>query len=1566
MSDHWSSQYVGLPYLTGGRDRDGLDCWGLVRLVHAEQFKNELPSFADNYASPHDSRIQELIARHRESWGRVDSPQPGDVVVFRVWGGLQHVGVVTEPGFFLHIRSGRTATVERLAGSIWRNRVEGIYRYEGKPETVSVAGLTHPLRTVRLDGEVPAGLTIAEIQEWIYAQTCTPGEVNRSRAIITVDGFTIPPDRWATVKPLPGQRVEYRAIAEGDSFKSILSISVLLGAMLLAPVLAPYLVGAAGGLGLGLSLSTATALATAAIGATGAVLSNYLFPTRTGSGKGQDTQKESNILLGGANQANPYGAIPVVLGQVKYTPPIAATNYAETYGESSYLRTILCWGYGPLQVSDIRLGDLPIGSLSEINFATLSGEAGEDNTRLTRLYPQDVTQEVPNVQLDATEWLYNEWSRTASGVVTLTSNTYFHEATVGQLVLAVHENNKYYPITQIVNGRTLRYQSTIMSAGSGSGVSRSHVANYATVILPGEVSEINVAIHFPVGIIGRKVSGTKKVGEMTPADFSATIQVRQLDSATLAPVSDWGNVNRSSPATTERLPPAEFNIDSDAALEPVYQWHIVSVNEVNKIIIRSGAYTTDQNADPTGNLLDRLQNANTGYNVTFNRLPTIGPGEVELWRVLVLGDNIASTVDRRNAANFTITGGNLTYSGRTITVGAATLARADQEVVKFRQVKIKDPFTKNVSIDVPTGRWEVRVVRTTDSMEELTNPGGSTDATYLYYYQAFVVAVTGFNNNKPLNVPKPLAMTAIRVRASNQLNGNIEGFTGVCTSICKDWDNESSIWRTRPTRNPAALFRYVLQHPANAQAVADSDIDLDALATWHNFCRNNAFMCDMLVVDQRSILEVLRDIAACGRASPALRDGKWTVIVDKPNETISQYFTPANSWGFEGQRAYPKMPHAFRVQFNNSERSWIADEMLVYNDGYSSANATLFEALSLPGVTTRQAIYKHARFHLAQLKLRPETYTLNADIEHLICQRGDRVKITHDVPMWGTASGRIKEYVNSTNLILSEPIPMDNGVQYGIRIRLDDGSSITRTIAAKSVSGLYSDITLTAGVNSSQGAAGNLFMVGTLNAESVDCLVLSVEPQENMTARLTLVDYAPAVYDSDTEVIPEFNSQITKPPELAQNVITQAPSINRIVSDESMMIILSNSQYGYRIGVTYTVPGNLPRGIAHVEGQIIETDSYDSGKWVSGGTVPLGQALMFSDVQRGESYRTRLRLVSSDGRSGPWVVSNSHTVSGRSIPPSNVQNLSLAVNSGKLSLQWDQNPELDVIDYEVRTENSNWGTAGYVARLSSTVLEVEPALAGATRTLYVKARDSADLLSETAAEISLTTTGPGTVPVPTQSINKIASGTIVLGVDWAASSAGTFPVDGYEIRSADSGWNTSGYLYRGATSAVVLNGISATSPTTFYIKAYDTRGNYSTTARSFVHDVTPPETMSAATLSVVRRAATLNITISNAPAIPADFDAYEFRIGQVRAAATSGSDTPAAVVSGSTDNFWNDPDCTIIRSTTSRASVDIRTFDKPRFNASGLVYRVACRMRDKSGNYSAASALGSISVTSIT
>ena len=38
QSQHWANQYLSVPYLDGGRDFSGMDCWGLVRHVLHYQY----------------------------------------------------------------------------------------------------------------------------------------------------------------------------------------------------------------------------------------------------------------------------------------------------------------------------------------------------------------------------------------------------------------------------------------------------------------------------------------------------------------------------------------------------------------------------------------------------------------------------------------------------------------------------------------------------------------------------------------------------------------------------------------------------------------------------------------------------------------------------------------------------------------------------------------------------------------------------------------------------------------------------------------------------------------------------------------------------------------------------------------------------------------------------------------------------------------------------------------------------------------------------------------------------------------------------------------------------------------------------------------------------------------------------------------------------------------------------------------------------------------------------------------------------------------------------------------
>lgn len=134
MLPDWVNIYIGLPFKEHGRDRQGVDCWGLVRLVLGEEFGIRLPSYADGYASTEDAEdIGRLVRGEMAPWRDVShaEEQPGDVVLMRLMNQPMHVGLVVGAGWMLHIEEGIDACLERYDSAKWRRRVLGIYRYDG-------------------------------------------------------------------------------------------------------------------------------------------------------------------------------------------------------------------------------------------------------------------------------------------------------------------------------------------------------------------------------------------------------------------------------------------------------------------------------------------------------------------------------------------------------------------------------------------------------------------------------------------------------------------------------------------------------------------------------------------------------------------------------------------------------------------------------------------------------------------------------------------------------------------------------------------------------------------------------------------------------------------------------------------------------------------------------------------------------------------------------------------------------------------------------------------------------------------------------------------------------------------------------------------------------------------------------------------------------------------------------------------------------------------------------------------------------------------------------------------
>lgn len=128
----WVAQFIGIPFAEKGRTRAGVDCWGAVRLVLAEHFGyDSLPDFCDSYR---DTADRDGIATAVRSglllgWEKADTPSAGALVILRLAGRPWHCAIMVDSVHMLHALEGVGTVVERIDTMLWRNRIEGIYRY---------------------------------------------------------------------------------------------------------------------------------------------------------------------------------------------------------------------------------------------------------------------------------------------------------------------------------------------------------------------------------------------------------------------------------------------------------------------------------------------------------------------------------------------------------------------------------------------------------------------------------------------------------------------------------------------------------------------------------------------------------------------------------------------------------------------------------------------------------------------------------------------------------------------------------------------------------------------------------------------------------------------------------------------------------------------------------------------------------------------------------------------------------------------------------------------------------------------------------------------------------------------------------------------------------------------------------------------------------------------------------------------------------------------------------------------------------------------------------------------
>lgn len=137
------SDYVGIPFKDHGRTKaEGVDCWGLFRLVQEEVFGVVQPTYDRVYATVREreaiNNMIQGVVDSAEEWVQIpaEAARVGDAILLYRYREY-HVGVVAYPGKMLHVEFAGSV-MDNYTSPRFSKQIAGFFRYAGPPEARQV------------------------------------------------------------------------------------------------------------------------------------------------------------------------------------------------------------------------------------------------------------------------------------------------------------------------------------------------------------------------------------------------------------------------------------------------------------------------------------------------------------------------------------------------------------------------------------------------------------------------------------------------------------------------------------------------------------------------------------------------------------------------------------------------------------------------------------------------------------------------------------------------------------------------------------------------------------------------------------------------------------------------------------------------------------------------------------------------------------------------------------------------------------------------------------------------------------------------------------------------------------------------------------------------------------------------------------------------------------------------------------------------------------------------------------------------------------------------------------
>ena len=212
----------------------------------------------------------------------------------------------------------------------------------------------------------------ASVEELVHF-VCIDNSWLKNYIIVKIGEDLIPKEQWQRIKLKKNAPVQILVVPQGGNGggKNVLRIVALITIAIYAPQLAANM-GFTSTVGGVTALTTTGQFVAAGIALVGALAVNAIFPPpKLPNVGGLGTGLSENAVFGFSqvkNVTKPYSSVPRVYGRNKMVPNYAAKPFIQSKGDQQWIYLLFDFGYGPLKLEDLKIGENSINTYSDISY----------------------------------------------------------------------------------------------------------------------------------------------------------------------------------------------------------------------------------------------------------------------------------------------------------------------------------------------------------------------------------------------------------------------------------------------------------------------------------------------------------------------------------------------------------------------------------------------------------------------------------------------------------------------------------------------------------------------------------------------------------------------------------------------------------------------------------------------------------------------------------------------------------------------------------------------------------------------------------------------------------------------------------------------------------------------------------------------------------------------------------------------------------------------------------------------------------------------------------------------